>query len=88
MRYTLLRMMVFFGTLCLLYLAQLRGIVLVVASLLGSMVISFFVLRRPREELSRTIAAKVDARAERAVARGTDEQAEDVAQDGGETFRA
>jgi hypothetical protein len=47
-------------------------------------VISFFVLRQPREELSRTIAAKVDARAERAVARGTDEQAEDE----GETFRA
>jgi len=86
MRYTLLRMMVFFGTLCVLYLAQLRGIWLVVVSLLGSMLISFFVLRRPREELSRTIAAKVDARAERAVARGTDEQAEDEAD--GETFRA
>jgi hypothetical protein len=84
MRYTLLRMMVFFGTLCVLYLAQLRGIWLVVVSLLGSMVISFFVLRRPREELSRSIAARVDARAERATRRGVDEQAEDD----GETFRS
>ena len=84
MRYTLLRMMVFFGTLCVLYLAQLRGIWLVVVSLLGSMVISFFVLRRPREELSRSIAARVDARAERAARRGVDEQTEDD----GETFRS
>ena len=83
MRYTLLRIMVFFGTLCLLYLVHLRGFWLIAVSLLGSMLISFFVLRRPREELSRTIAAKVDARAERAAARGTDEQAEDE----GETFR-
>ena len=79
MRYTLLRIMVFFGTLCLLYLVHLRGFWLIAVSLLGSMLISFFLLRRPREELSRTIAAKVDARAERAVARGTDEQAEDKA---------
>jgi hypothetical protein len=84
MRYTLLRMMVFFGTLCMLYLAQLRGVWLVVVSLLGSMVISFFVLRRPRQELSRSIAARVDARAERAARRGVDEQAEDD----GETFRS
>ena len=88
MRYTLLRIMLFFGTLCLLYLVHLRGFWLIAVSLLASMLISFFVLRRPREELSRTIAAKVDARAERAVARGTDEQAEDKAADDGETFRA
>jgi hypothetical protein len=83
MRYTLLRIMVFFGTLCVLYLVSLRGIWLVVVSLLASMVISFFVLRRPREELSRSIAARVDARAERASRTGVDEQAEDD----GETFR-
>ena len=59
MRYTLLRIMVFFGTLCLLYLVHLRGFWLIAVSLLGSMLISFFLLRRPREELSRTIAAKV-----------------------------
>ena len=59
MRYTLLRIMVFFGTLCLLYLVHLRGFWLIVVSLLGSMLISFFVLRRPREELSRTIAGRI-----------------------------
>jgi hypothetical protein len=84
MRYTLLRIMVFFGTLCLLYLVHLRGFWLIAVSLLGSMVISFFVLRQPREELSRSIAAKDDARDERATRAGVDEQAEDE----GETFRS
>ena len=87
LRYSVLRMLIFFGVLCLLWLLGLRDrdeqVPLVVLSALISMVLSYFVLARFREESSRQIAAAVQRRAEARQARAgqSDEAAED-AEDG------
>jgi hypothetical protein len=92
-RYTVLRLMIFFGFLCVLYLAGLREASqqwwLLGLSALGSTVVSYFVLRGPRAEFSARIARRVDERARRAESAGTggtgntDESAEDVEADRG-----
>ena len=82
-RYSVLRLMIFFGFLCALWLLGLRGESqrwwLLGLSALGSMAASFLVLRGPRAQFSASIARHVDERARRGVARshGTDEVAED-----------
>ncbi len=80
-RYSVLRMMIFFGFVCALWLLGLRDESqrwwLLGGSALGSMVVSFFVLRGPREQFSATIARRVDERAQRAKLAGVDEIAED-----------
>ena len=81
-RYTVLRLMIFFGFLCALWLLGLRdpgeqwwlfGI-----SALGSAVLSYFVLQEPRAQLSARIANRVDARSRRLEQSHQDEIDEDV----------
>lgn len=89
-RYSVLRLLIFFGFLCALWLLGLRGESqrwwLLGLSGLGSMAVSFVVLRGPRAQFSASIARHVDERARRGVARshGDDEEAED-AEDAEET---
>jgi hypothetical protein len=69
-RYTVLRLMIFFGLLCALWLLGLRDGSqrwwLLGLSALGSMVVSYFVLQGPRAQFSASIARRVDDRARRA----------------------
>jgi hypothetical protein len=76
-RYTVLRLLMFLGFICLGYLVGLRELWLVLVAALGSMVLSYFVLAGPREEFSRRLAARVDERAARAAQASSDEDAED-----------
>jgi len=96
LRYTLLRLLVFFGCVSLLWLAGLRDReqlpLLVVGAALLSAVISYFALRRFREDYSAQVAHKLEARAAAKKAsepsRSTDELAEDAEVAGDEgTFR-
>ncbi len=86
-RYTLLRVLVFFGCLTLLWLVGLRSkeeqVPLVVGAALLSLAISYFVLRPFREQASASLAARVDARRAKAQAgagsaAGRDESSEDA----------
>lgn len=86
-RYSLLRLMIFFGVLAALWLLGLRDrdeqLLLLVLSALISMAISFVVLKRFREDYSRQIAERLQRRAEgRHGAGGADEQAEDAEAEG------
>jgi hypothetical protein len=89
-RYSVLRLLIFFGFLCALWLLGLRDESqrwwLLGGAALGSMVVSYFVLRGPRAEFSATIARRVDERARRAELAGRyeiDEIAEDDEDAGG-----
>lgn len=85
LRYTVLRLLVFLGCLSLLWLVGLRGedqrLLLVVGAALLSMVVSYFALRRFREDYSAQVATTIEKRTgerrERGGDRRTDEQAED-----------
>jgi Protein of unknown function (DUF4229) len=81
-RYSVMRMMIFFGFICALWLLGLRDESqrwwLLGGSALGSMVVSFFVLQGPRAQFSAAIARRVDERARRAELAGMDEIAEDA----------
>jgi hypothetical protein len=80
-RYSVLRLMIFFGLLCALWLLGLRAWLLLGVSALGSMVVSYFVLRGPRAQFSASIVHHLDDRAERAEKahpREIDEHAEDA----------
>ena len=76
-RYTVLRLLPFFGFLVALWLLQLRGIWLVVAAGLMSAITSYFLLQGPRAELSRKIEARVDRRVKRVDEHRTAEEEED-----------
>ena len=84
LRYSLLRLLIFFGVLCLLWLLGLRDrdqqVPLLVLSALISMVLSYFVLARFREESTQRIAEAVQRRAEvkQGKAGHSDEAAEDA----------
>jgi hypothetical protein len=69
-RYTVLRLMIFFGLLCAFWLVGLRDHSqrgwLLGLSAVGSMVVSYFVLQGPRAQFSTSIARRVDERAQRA----------------------
>lgn len=88
LRYSVLRVLIFFGVLSALWLAGLRDrsqeIPLLVLSALISMVLSFFVLKRFREESTQKLAAAVERRAaaRQAKAGESDEAAEDAEADG------
>jgi hypothetical protein len=79
-RYTVLRLMIFFGFLCALWLVGLRDVSqrwwLLGLSALGSMVVSYFALRGPRAQFSARIAGHVDRRAGRAEHAGSNQRAE------------
>jgi membrane protein implicated in regulation of membrane protease activity len=84
LRYSLLRLLIFFGVLCLLWLLGLRDRdqqwMLLVLSALISMVLSYFVLARFREETTRTLEQKLSRRsqAKDERAQASDEAAEDA----------
>ena len=69
-RYSVLRLMIFFGLLCALWLLGLRDEsqrwTLLGISAIGSMLVSYFLLKGPRAEFSARIARHVDERARRA----------------------
>jgi C4-dicarboxylate-specific signal transduction histidine kinase len=83
-RYTVLRLMIFFGLLCALWLLGLRDASqrwwLLGLSALGSVVVSYFVLQGPRAQFSASIARRVDERARRAEQAGTD-RTDEIAED-------
>jgi Protein of unknown function (DUF4229) len=90
LRYSVLRLLVFFGVLSLLWLLGLRDKdqqwMLLVLSALISMVLSYFVLARFREESTAELARRIERRTEakqagRPAVSGADEAAED-AEDG------
>jgi hypothetical protein len=96
LRYSLLRLLVFLGCVSLLWLAGLRGeqdlVLLVVGAALLSAVISYFGLRRFREDYSAQVARKLEersaARRDAVPTRSADEVAEDAEVSGDEgTFR-
>jgi Protein of unknown function (DUF4229) len=80
-RYSVLRLMIFFGFFCALWLLGLRDDSqrwwLLGISAIGSMVVSYFVLQGPRAEFSARIARHVDDRAARAGLARTSEIDED-----------
>jgi hypothetical protein len=83
LRYSVLRILVFFGVLCLLWLLGLRDrneqIPLLVLSALISMVLSYFLLARFREESTQRVAAVVERRAAARQARAADPARSDEA---------
>ena len=83
LRYTVLRLLIFFGCLLVLWLVGLRGpdqqILLLLLAALSSVVLSYFLLRRERDDFSQRISDRLERRAEaRATAVGEDEAAEDA----------
>jgi hypothetical protein len=80
-RYSVLRLMIFFGLLCALWLLGLRTWLLLGVSALGSMAVSYFVLRESRAQFSASIVHHLDDRAQRAEqahSHEIDAQAEDA----------
>jgi hypothetical protein len=85
LRYTLLRLLVFFGCVALLWLLGLRTedqlLILVVGAALLSMVISYFALARFRKDYSAQLAERLERRAEARAARPATVSADDAAED-------
>lgn len=81
-RYTVLRLMIFFGLLCAFWLLGLREVSqrwwLLGLSAGGSVVVSYFVLKGPRAQFSASIARRVDEHVRRVVQDRPDEIAEDA----------
>ncbi|MEO6142737.1 MAG: DUF4229 domain-containing protein [Dermatophilaceae bacterium] len=81
-RYSVLRLLIFFGFLCALWLLGLRDGSerwwLLGISALGSMVVSYFVLQGPRAEFSARISRRVEEHAGRAARARVDEVDEDT----------
>jgi hypothetical protein len=90
-RYSVLRLMIFFGLLCALWLLGLRDASqrwwLLGVSAVGSMVVSYFVLQGPRAQFSASIARRIEERAGRAERVRLDEIDEDN-EAGGESTHA
>ena len=70
-RYSLLRIMLLFGCMLVLWLvgawlpALRNPVCLLIATAIASVTLSYFVLRAPREELARQLAQRVEARTAR-----------------------
>ncbi len=92
LRYTVLRILVFFGVVCVLWLVGLRSaeqrVLLLVAAAVLSMPISYVALRSFREDYSRQIAERLAAREAAREHRHTDEDDEDAALDAEESGHA
>ena len=91
LRYSVLRLLIFFGVLSLLWLLGLRDQdqqwMLLVLSALISMVLSYFVLARFRVESTHKLAEAVERRTAAKRQTGQDEQAEDAEDDGPVQYR-
>jgi hypothetical protein len=87
-RYSVLRLLIFFGVMAALWLLGLRDrdeqLMLLLLSALISMAISFVVLKRFRDDYSRQIAERIErrARAKQQRAASSDESAEDSEDEG------
>jgi hypothetical protein len=57
--YSVMRLALFVASMGLLYLAGVRGLLNIVLAALVSLMLSYLLLRRPREELSQEIAGRV-----------------------------
>jgi Protein of unknown function (DUF4229) len=81
-RYSILRLLIFFGCLGLLWLLGLRDrseqLILLLGAALLSMVISFVVLRPYRQEYSRELSQRLERRAAAKTRAVSDEEAEDT----------
>lgn len=81
-QYTIWRLLIFFGFLVALLWTPLETIWAVILAALLSMVTSFFLLTRQREQMARRIEARVEEgrerRAERLASQRTDEDDEDA----------
>ena len=78
-RYSVLRLLIFFGFVSALWLLGIRDPVwLFITAALGSATLSYFVLAGPRAQLSAKIAHRVDERARRLDRGHPDEVDEDV----------
>jgi hypothetical protein len=76
LRYSLLRIMLLFGCMLVLWLVGVRDPVwLLLGTAVSSVALSYVVLRGPREELARQLAARVD---ERTARRRSDADIEDA----------
>ena len=64
-RYTVLRILVFFGCVCLGYLCGLRSFLLLIVAALASTAISFFALNHFRQETVDVVESRVERRRER-----------------------
>jgi Protein of unknown function (DUF4229) len=85
-RYSILRLLIFFGCLGLLWLLGLRDrseqLILLLGAALLSMAISFVVLRPYRQEYSRELAQRLERRQAAKTRVVSDEEAEDTEADG------
>jgi hypothetical protein len=79
LRYTLLRLLVFFGCLIGFWLLGMRNdpALLLLVSAVASLVLSYFLLRRQRDEFAERIAARVEQRQQMRRQTITDEDVED-----------
>lgn len=66
LRYTLLRLLIFFAVLLVLWLCTLRGWPLLVLSAFISAILSLFVLQGPRDVVAQKVERKVHERQEKA----------------------
>ena len=92
LRYSVLRLLIFFGVVCLLWLLGLRDRgqewMLLVLSALISMVISYFVLARFREESTQRLQERIERRAQaRQEAAGHGDEAAEDAEDERSEYR-
>ena len=62
LRYSLLRLLLLLGCLCVLWLLHLRGALLLVVTLLVSVPLSYVVLRGPREAMTQQVADRMARR--------------------------
>lgn len=85
-RYSILRLLIFFGCLGLLWLLGLRDrseqLILLLGAALLSMAISFVVLRPYRQEYSRELSQRLERRQAAKTRVVSDEKAEDTEADG------
>lgn len=92
LRYTVLRIMVFLGCLMLLWLVGLRGqderVLLVVGAALLSMAVSFFALKRFRQDYSAELATTIEKRTTGRRVKGGDARTDEDAEDEETTRRA
>ncbi|NNG37908.1 DUF4229 domain-containing protein [Flexivirga sp. ID2601S] len=65
-RYSIMRLLIFFAVVLVLYAVSLRGWPLLILAALVSLVVSFFVLRGPREQFASQLERKVAERQKRA----------------------
>jgi hypothetical protein len=62
LKYSVMRLALFVASMGLLYLLQIRGLLNIVLAAVISLLLSYLLLRRPREELTQQIADRVAGR--------------------------